>query len=119
MDSDESDADLPDLRSASAAGRREVSGAHSSSGWTATSAASSRAIDQDTLFGIRPPTAARTHVAAAPAVQQAAASSSSADAFRPWGAVADMGTINGGRALLGERDNTYSAPSPTPAAREQ
>ncbi|PWN36392.1 uncharacterized protein FA14DRAFT_54739 [Meira miltonrushii] len=51
--------------------------------------------------------ATASHVAATP----------SNNSYRPMGQVANLGTVYRGRPLLGEeRDDTYSAPSPTPAA---
>lgn len=45
------------------------------------------------------------------------AATPSNNAYRPMGQVANLGTVYRGRPLLGEeRDDTYSAPSPTPAA---
>jgi hypothetical protein len=129
--SDDDDDDEAGVGSAlGSSARGEASGAYSiSQGWTASSissaasasasGASSRArtIDQDTLFGIRPP-APRAPAAPAPAAASGAAAGAGKDGFRPWGHVDEMGTVHGGRPLLDERDNTYSAPSPTPATRE-
>ncbi|PWN45633.1 hypothetical protein IE81DRAFT_363871 [Ceraceosorus guamensis] len=146
-DDDESDSDSLSSSEESdgaptAAGGRQAGGAtgdpsgqYSVSGWTASSMASSgssraRTIDQDTLFGIRPPAqgqsasgaasasgAGRTnHSSIAPTNRGEAKSGN--EGFRPWGQVEEQGTVHGGRGLLDERDNTYSAPSPTPAARD-
>lgn len=46
-----------------------------------------------------------------------AAATPSSNSYKPMGQVANLGTVYRGRPLLGEeRDDTYSAPSPTPAA---
>lgn len=50
------------------------------------------------------------------AKQATATTPSSSKAYQPLGRVAALGTVHRGRPLLGEgRDDTYSAPSPTPA----
>ncbi|CEH15725.1 dash complex subunit ask1 [Ceraceosorus bombacis] len=113
----------------------DPSGQYSVSGWTASSMASSgssraRTIDQDTLFGIRPPAqgqgasgtasasgAGRTNHSSTASSKRGEAKAEH-EGFRPWGQVEEQGTVHGGRGLLDERDNTYSAPSPTPAARD-
>lgn len=70
---------------------------------TSSMASSSRNIDQDTLFGIRE-------------VDQRPSPAASGSNFRPMGQVDE--TVYNGRPLLSEgRDDTYSAPSPTPFGR--
>ncbi|PWZ01048.1 LOW QUALITY PROTEIN: hypothetical protein BCV70DRAFT_226124 [Testicularia cyperi] len=130
----------------------------STSGWTSSTfsfnqpksaAAPGRSIEDDTLFGVRPPQSQsqnhHIHAASAstrdpavgfqsnPNANSGPGSSSSAsgaagaggrggganhrtdDSFKVWGHVDEMGTVHGGRPLV-DRDDTYSAPSPTPFA---
>ncbi|PWN50407.1 hypothetical protein IE53DRAFT_387285 [Violaceomyces palustris] len=96
-----------------------------------------KSIEDDTLFGVpRPLTGGSSSAASSsattnnpsafsrlaaearsrgigPTLAKASAGVSSEAEFKPWGKVEEAGTIHGGRPLLG-RDDTYSAPSPTP-----
>lgn len=103
------------------------------SGWTSSTISSfnqpkqaGRSIEDDTLFGVRAPAEPRTAAAgrgtrgtssssAVPARSIAAATGDARgdDSFKVWGHVDEMGTVHGGRPLV-DRDDTYSAPSPTP-----
>ncbi|CDR99345.1 hypothetical protein [Sporisorium scitamineum] len=104
------------------------------SGWTSSTISSfnqpkqaGRSIEDDTLFGVRAPQqrAAETHGgrgqsgAAGGASGQSRAAGAKGDdgrgdeLFKVWGHVDEMGTVHGGRPLV-DRDDTYSAPSPTP-----
>ncbi|MCO5599833.1 hypothetical protein L7F22_053940 [Adiantum nelumboides] len=110
---------------------------------TSSSIASvSHSIDEDTLFGIRDPSLGQKPYKSAAASSQTpmvsntsragttnrplphqsanpslTAATPSANQYRPMGQVSNLGTVYRGRPLLGEeRDDTYSAPSPTPAA---
>lgn len=100
-----------------------------------TASSISHSIDEDTLFGIRDPSlnsatknnyqhgrpvskqsttaaAARAHVAATPSTRP----------FQPMGQPQDLGTVFRGRPLLDDdrmRDETFSAPSPTPASQHR
>ncbi|KAJ9477744.1 Protein SDS23 [Pseudozyma hubeiensis] len=86
-----------------------------------------RSIEDDTLFGVRSnaaPRAAETQSsrdashAGVSSGQGKARVANGDDArgeesFKVWGHVDEMGTVHGGRPLV-DRDDTYSAPSPTP-----
>lgn len=120
-------------------GGNERSGALTSS----SLASVSHSIDEDTLFGIRDPslnsgagtTGKSARVNPVPGGQgdgtakrtsqpsdgqdvgrRTVTATPSTRAYKPMGHVAGLGTVHRGRPLLGEeRDDTYSAPSPTPA----
>ena len=128
-DDDESESDEED----DALRRPAASGAHLHSGGdypTASSLSSnSRSIDQDTLFGIRDPS--RAPAGPGPSALKTAlafssselpssdipSSSTGSHPYEPMGAhLYEQGTVYGGRPLLGDdREDTFSAPSPTPA----
>ncbi|UZJ54796.1 hypothetical protein CBS101457_004116 [Exobasidium rhododendri] len=100
----------------------------------------SRSIDQDTLFGIRDPSLVKT----ASTANATSTHSKGAEAAKPTNTKAislpsatsslqgshelyqpinhrlyEQGTVYGGRPLLGDdREDTYSAPSPTPATAQ-
>jgi DASH complex subunit ASK1 len=94
-------------------------------------ASNSRSIDQDTLFGIRDPN--KVSAPSSSALKHSAKFSSSSDAptqssssvnngsssgqYQPINhKLYEQGTVYGGRPLLNDdREDTYSAPSPTPA----
>nr|CDI51934.1 conserved hypothetical protein [Melanopsichium pennsylvanicum 4] len=105
-----------------------------SSGWTSSTISSfnqpkqaGRSIEDDTLFGVRsnaPPRERETlggrgvssaSGASGPSRSAGGAANDarSEESFKVWGHVDEMGTVHGGRPLV-DRDDTYSAPSPTP-----
>lgn len=97
----------------------------------------SRSIDQDTLFGIRDPnnsskpplppsslqntsnfhSSSSSSSSEAPAQSSSSSKSASKQVYQPMGAhLYEQGTVYSGRPLLDDdRENTFSAPSPTPA----
>ncbi|KAF6767364.1 DASH complex subunit Ask1 [Kalmanozyma brasiliensis GHG001] len=107
---------------------------HDNSGWTSSTVSSfnqpkqaGRSIEDDTLFGVRSNAAprevemqsSRSQPKAGTASAQSRATGAKGDdprgedSFKVWGHVDEMGTVHGGRPLV-DRDDTYSAPSPTP-----
>lgn len=99
-------------------------------------ASTSRSIDQDTLFGIRDPHSSKPsippsslqnisnfHSSSSEGPAQSSSTTSSASGainqqvYQPMGSrLYEQGTVYGGRPLLGDdREDTFSAPSPTPA----
>ncbi|KAN0061588.1 DASH complex subunit ask1 [Thecaphora frezii] len=128
LDSDEEEEeDIPPPPSAK--------GRDTSNTWTGSTVASStasrvgaRSIEDDTLFGVPnrppPPPAAtggreglrnpfsRLDPAPEAGAREGGERGTEGD-FKVWGHVDEMGTVHGGRPLV-DRDDTYSAPSPTP-----
>ncbi|TKY85125.1 hypothetical protein EX895_006205 [Sporisorium graminicola] len=122
--------------SASSNSRNGGGSQNDNSGWTSSTVSSfnqpkqaGRSIEDDTLFGVRAPQqrAAETNGSRSQSGagagrtsggQSRAAGTKGDDArgeesFKVWGDVDEMGTVHGGRPLV-DRDDTYSAPSPTP-----
>ncbi|KIS71084.1 uncharacterized protein UMAG_00995 [Mycosarcoma maydis] len=102
------------------------------SGWTSSTISSfnqkqaGRSIEDDTLFGVRSnaaPRAVETHGSRSQADSGGSSqpwttgakgvNERGEESFKVWGHVDEMGTVHGGRPLV-DRDDTYSAPSPTP-----
>ncbi len=114
--------------SASSNSRLGAGSQQDNSGWTSSTISSfnqpkqaGRSIEDDTLFGVRDPAQARGTTAArggSAGAQTKPTGAGAGDArgeesFKVWGHVDEMGTVHGGRPLV-DRDDTYSAPSPTP-----
>lgn len=103
------------------------------SGWTSSTISSfnqpkqaGRSIEDDTLFGVRSNAPPRAEAASSRGLSSGGGASGqgratgagasegrSEESFKVWGHVDEMGTVHGGRPLV-DRDDTYSAPSPTP-----